>query len=162
MTTYAVTGHTDLTEASTELVRDALRSLFAGRGDGELVGVSCIARGADSLFAEAVLDAGGRLVVVLPSRDYREAEVKPDDAPVFDRLMEAAAEVVLTDHETAGPAAYQAANTAMLARAERLIAVWDGAPPSGPGGGTADAVLEARAAGIPVRVVWPEGAHRSG
>lgn len=167
MTTYAVTGHTDLTEASTELVRDALRGLFAGPSeggpsDGGLVGVSCIARGADSLFAEAVLDAGGRLVVVLPSRDYREAEVKPDDAPVFDRLMEAAAEVVLTDHETAGPAAYQAANTAMLARADRLIAVWDGAPPSGPGGGTADAVLEARAAGMPVRVIWPEGARRSG
>ncbi|GAU68072.1 hypothetical protein SSP35_06_01570 [Streptomyces sp. NBRC 110611] len=43
----------------------------------ELVGVTCLARGSDTLFAEAVVEAGGRLVVILPSRDYREAKVKP-------------------------------------------------------------------------------------
>jgi hypothetical protein len=152
----------DLTESSADLVRGALRELLAPHADGWLVGLSCIARGADTLFADAVLEAGGRLVVVVPSRDYRETKVKPDHAPSFDWLMQAATEVVVMDHESANRAAYESANRELLKRADRLVAVWDGTPPSGKGGGTAEVVLEARAAGLPVDVVWPEGARRAG
>src|SRR5437870_56828 len=103
----------DLTDDSVPLVRDALRKLLKDYAGPDLVGVSCIARGSDSLFAEAVLETGGRLVVVLPSEDYREAKVKPDHAPLFDRLMDAADEVVVMPHETANRAAYGAANRAV-------------------------------------------------
>jgi hypothetical protein len=160
VTILAVTGHMDLTDTSVPLVRDALRKLIADHAGPDLVGVSCIARGSDSLFAEAVLEAGGRLVVVLPSKDYREAKVKVDHAPLFDSLMEAADEVAVMPHETANRAAYEAANRALLERADRLVAVWNGQPPGPKGGGTADVVVEAREAGIPVDVVWPDGAAR--
>lgn len=162
MTTIAVTGHMDLTEDSVPLVRGALEELLKGYNSGELVGVSCIAAGSDSLFAEAILAADGRLVVVLPSRDYRQAKVKPDHAETFDRLVEAAHEVCVMPHETANRRAYESANRAVLERADRLVAVWNGAPPSGKGGGTADVVVEARESGLPVDVVWPEGARRRG
>ncbi|MDT3399453.1 hypothetical protein RKE29_22870 [Streptomyces sp. B1866] len=162
MTTLAVTGHMDLTEPTVPLVRDALKALLAGHADGGLVGVSCIARGADTLFAEALLDAGGRLVVVIPSEDYRRAKVKPDHAPVFDRLAAAADEVLVMPYPTADRRAYEAANAVLLERADRLVAVWNGQPPTGKGGGTADVVAQARAAGIPVDVVWPDGAARQG
>ncbi|WP_377271801.1 hypothetical protein [Peterkaempfera sp. SMS 1(5)a] len=161
MAALAVTGHIDLTEESLPLVRAALRELLVGHAEG-LVGVSCIAAGADTLFAEEVIAAGGRLVVVLPSMDYRAVQVGPDHAAGFDRLLGAADEVVTMPHRTAGPAAYRAANGELLRRAERLVAVWDGNPPSGAGGGTADAVLEARRLGLPVDVVWPQGAARRG
>ncbi|MGV9316923.1 hypothetical protein ACWDR0_32795 [Streptomyces sp. NPDC003691] len=161
MVTIAVTGHMDLTEQCAALVRTALGDLLAGYGEG-LTGVSCIAAGADSLFAEAVLEAGGRLVVVVSSRDYREAKVKPWHAELFDRLHAAAAEVVVMPYETADRTAYEAANRELLTRADRLVAVWDGVPPSGKGGGTADTVLEAQATGMPVDVVWPQGAARRG
>ncbi|MFC4030241.1 hypothetical protein ACFO3J_02015 [Streptomyces polygonati] len=49
---------------------------------------------------------------------------------------------------------------AAYAGPDRLIAIWNGQPPTGKGGGTADAVLEARAAGIPVDMVWPRDAGR--
>ena len=160
MTTIAVTGHMNLTEETVPLVRAALRESLAGWDANDLVGVSCIAAGGDSLFAEAVLEAGGRLVVVLPSRDYRERKVKPADAPLFDRLLAQAHERVTMPFETADRQAYEAANKELLRRADRLVAVWDGAPPGGKGGGTADVVAEARAAGLPVDVVWPEGAAR--
>ncbi|MDT3396825.1 hypothetical protein RKE29_09245 [Streptomyces sp. B1866] len=39
---------------------------------------------------------------------------------------------------------------------------WNGQPPTGKGGGAADVVAQARAAGIPVDVVWPDGAARQG
>lgn len=161
MVTIAVTGHMDLTAETVPLVRAALGGLLTGYGAG-LTGVSCIAAGADSLFAEAVLDAGGRLVVVVPSADYRRAKVKPEHGDLFDRLHTAATDVVVMPYETANRQAYEAANRELLARADRLVAVWDGTPPSGKGGGTADTVLEARVAGTPVDVVWPEGAARRG
>ncbi|MFF9673713.1 hypothetical protein ACF1GS_18770 [Streptomyces eurythermus] len=161
MMTIAVTGHMDLTEDTIPLVRAALDDLLKPYADGgDLVGISCIAKSADSLFAEAVLRAGGRLAVVIPSRDYRREKVKADHADLFDRLAEAADEVVVLPNDTADRHAYEAANAVLLKRADRLVAVWDGKPPSGKGGGTADTVLEARAAGIPVDVVWPDGAAR--
>ncbi|MFF8282385.1 hypothetical protein ACF06W_06615 [Streptomyces albus] len=162
MTTLAVTGHMDLTDETVPLVRDALDKVLADHEPAGLVGVSCIAKGSDSLFAEAVLDAGGRLVVVLPSRDYRDAKVKPEHAPTFDRLRAAASQVVVMPHETANRAAYEAANAELLRRADRLVAVWDGRPPSGKGGGTADTVQLARTEGLAVTVVWPQGAARMG
>lgn len=161
MTTIAVTGHMDLTEDSVPLVRTALDDLLKQYADhGRLVGVSCIAEGADSLFAEAVLAVGGRLTVVIPSRDYRRNKVRPDHALVFDRLVAAAEEVLVLPHETADRQAYEAANAVLIERADRLVAVWNGEPPTGKGGGTADTVLEAQAADIPVDVVWPDGAAR--
>ncbi|WP_075735438.1 hypothetical protein [Streptomyces acidiscabies] len=159
MTTIAVTGHMNLTEGSVPLVREALGELLTGYA-GDVVGVSCIAEGADALFAEAVLAVGGRLVVVIPSQDYRAEKVKPDHADLFDRLLEAADEIVVMPYETADRHAYEAANAVLIQRAERIVAVWDGAAPTGKGGGTADTVVEARAAGVPVDVVWPQGVAR--
>ncbi|GAB2714336.1 hypothetical protein [Streptomyces bullii] len=159
MTTIAVTGHMDLSDASVPLVRDALRETLKPYA-GDLTGVSCIAKGSDSLFAEVILELGGRLVAIIPSKDYRRNKVKPDHVETFDRLTEAADEVVVLDNETANRAAYEEANRTLLRRADRLVAVWNGEPPTGKGGGTADTVLEAREAGLPVDVVWPDGAAR--
>ncbi|WP_063729803.1 hypothetical protein [Streptomyces sp. RTd22] len=160
MTTIAVTGHMDLTDESVPLVRAELDKVLAAYESSRLVGVSCIAKGSDSLFAEAVLAVGGSLVVVIPSQDYRQVKVKPDHAATFDRLVEAADEVLVMPHETANRQAYEAANAVLLERADRLVAVWNGQPPTGKGGGTADVVYQAREAGVPVDVVWPDGASR--
>jgi hypothetical protein len=162
MPTIAVTGHMDLTDDTVPLVKDALRTLLAAYPPADLVGISCIAAGSDALFAEVVLEAGGRLVVVIPSRDYRRNKVQPAHAATFDWLVAEAAEVHTVPHETANREAYEAANKVLLERADRLVAVWNGAPPSGKGGGTADVVVEAREAGLAVDVVWPDGAVRRG
>ncbi|MBB1261752.1 hypothetical protein [Streptomyces alkaliterrae] len=136
MTTLAVTGYMDLTDDTVPVVRAELDALLAPYASDGLVGLSCIAKGVDSLFAQAVLEAGGRLVVVVPSRDYRKRKVTPDHAAVFDRLTAAASEVLVMPHETATREAYEAANGELLRRADR--------------------------AGLPVDAVWPEGAARRG
>ncbi|MBK3520729.1 MULTISPECIES: hypothetical protein [Streptomyces] len=161
MMTIAVTGHMDLTEDTIPLVRAALDDLLKPYAyGGDLVGISCIAKGADSLFAEAVLRAGGRFAVVIPSRDYRRKKVKADHAALFDRLAQAADGVLVLPDQTVDRQAYDAASVVLLRRTDRLVALRDGTPPSGKGGGTADTVEEARAAGIPVSVVWPAGPAR--
>ncbi|MGW5877505.1 hypothetical protein ACWFMI_13280 [Nocardiopsis terrae] len=159
MTRIGITGHSNLTSDSVPLVRAALAgALEPHAGDG-LVGVSCLARGADQLFAEAVLRAGGGLEVVLPSVDYREAKVKPDNLERFDTLLMCSTLVRYMPHRTADRAAYADANEAVLGGIDRLFAVWDGRPAGGRGG-TGDAVGAARERGVPVDVLWPGGARR--
>ncbi|MER8184714.1 hypothetical protein [Kitasatospora sp. NPDC094015] len=158
MTVIAVTGHLDLTAPTVRLVRDALGRLLARHPAAELTGVSCLARGADALFADAVLAAGGRLVAVIPSPAYRDS-VGAGYAPEFDRLRAAAAEVLVLPFPTPGAEAYEAANTELLRRADLLVAVWDGLPGNGRGG-TAHMVTTARHAAVPVEVIWPPGSHR--
>ncbi|WP_435593050.1 hypothetical protein [Nocardia sp. bgisy118] len=158
MVRVGVTGHMNITETTALMVYEAVRALIADHDPGELVGVSCIARGADSVFARAVLDAGARLEVVLPSRNYREAKVKPEHAALFDDLSARAARVLVMDYDDAGREAYEAANEAVLGSVDRLVAVWDGE--TGQAGSTGSVVDLARAKGVPVHVVWPEGAAR--
>src|SRR6266702_50900 len=109
---------------------------------GDVVGVSCLARGADSVFAQAVLDAGGRLEVVLPSRNYRERKVKPDHAPLFDELLKRAESVRVMDFDESGADAYEA----VVGSCDRLIAVWDGQ--AGERSGTGSVVAFARERGV--------------
>ncbi|WP_329407377.1 hypothetical protein OG563_35575 [Nocardia vinacea] len=159
MARIGVTGHMNITADTVPFVYDAIRKVLARQGDPEdLVGVSCIARGADSVFARAVLDAGGRLEVVLPSTNYRQRKVKPDHAELFDELIARAETVRIMDFDDAGREAYEAANEAMLSSCDRLVAVWDGE--AGGKGGTGTVVALARARGLPVEIVWPDGAER--
>ncbi|PDP86638.1 hypothetical protein CQJ94_15180 [Glycomyces fuscus] len=159
MTRIGITGHSNLSLDSVTLVRKALVAALEPHADGKLVGVSCLARGADQLFAEAVLELGGEVEVVLPSADYREAKVKPANLDRFDGLLVRSSLVRYMPHRRAGRAAYEDANEALLDWVDLLFAVWDGQP-SGGRGGTADAVEAARGRGVPVEVVWPEGARR--
>jgi hypothetical protein len=157
-----ITGHANLVAECRDDVRSALGGVLldelAERG-GALVGVTCLAPGADQLFAEAVLDLGGAVEVVLPAGDYR-TKLTPADVPRYDDLLRRAAVVSVLPFEMSGRRAYVAASERVLASVELLLAVWDGRPPDGRGG-TADVVDHARATGVEVRVVWPETARRA-
>ncbi|SFS64667.1 hypothetical protein SAMN05660874_02263 [Saccharopolyspora flava] len=154
-----ITGPSNLTPETSRLVYRALgRELDAHRGDA-VIGVSCLARGADQVFARVVLDAGGTLEVVLPAADYRERKVKPDNAAEFDELLARSATVRTLAFPESNREAYMAAGEHVLNSVDAMIAVWDGKP-SGGHGGTGDVVEAARRRGIPVTVVWPDGAER--
>ncbi|MFI5776650.1 hypothetical protein [Nocardia sp. NPDC051570] len=154
-----VTGHMNITADTVPLVYDEIiRHLTKTVDSADLVGVSCIARGADSVFAQAVLDTGGRLEVVLPSRNYRARQVKPDHAEQFDEFLQRAESVQVMDFADADTDAYEAANEAMLGSCDRLIAVWDGQ--AGERSGTGSVVAFAHEKGLPVDIVWPTGATR--
>lgn len=158
MTRIAVTGHRGLPQPTARLVDAALRAELAGRANGGLVGITSLADGADQLFARAVLDAGGALEVIVPAERYR-ASLPPACWPEYDALLARAATVSQLGHVESDAEAHMDASEAMLKRADVLFAVWDGKPARGYGG-TADVVAEARREGLPVVVLWPEGAQR--
>ena len=154
-----ITGHMNLTPESVPLVATEIRKVLSEH-EGPLVGVSCLARGADQVFARVVLELGGQLDVVIPAADYRDRKVKPDNRAEFEELIGQATKVRVLPFDTSNRDAYAAANEDVLSGVDVLVAVWDGAPPDGKGG-TGDTVQAARRRGVPVVVVWPDGARRS-
>ncbi|KAA2261800.1 hypothetical protein F0L68_15445 [Solihabitans fulvus] len=157
-----VTGHMNLAEECLQSVAGAVRTLLgelvAQRPDTTLTGVTCLAPGADQLFAEVVLALGGQVEVVLPASDYRE-RLKPHQVADYDRLLADAAVVSVLPFLQSSRQAYLAASERVVASVDGLVAIWDGER-SGGIGGTADVVAHTRSMGVPVYVVWPEGASR--
>jgi len=159
MPRIGVTGHIKLADGTADLVYRALTDALADL-PAPLCGVTCLADGADQLFARAVAARGGTYEVVLPAKDYRQMIVGEDRRRHFDDLLEAAERVDYMPFAESTPEAYFAASEEMLRRIDRLVAVWDGVP-SPIVSSSANVVATAHARGIPVTVVWPEGARRA-
>lgn len=148
MVRIGVTGHIHLTAASRKPIYRALREVLA-RYD-RVHGVTCLAAGADRLFAQAVHECAGTFEVVLTG-GLRAGG---------DRLLRRASAVWRVPADVAPGDRYAAASERVLDRSDVLVAVWDG-DPGGVHGGTAQTVARARERGLPVEVVWPDGAERA-
>lgn len=153
-----ITGHRGLPVEAAELVKQAVRKVVQGHPAAELIAVSCIADGPDTWFAQAVLDQGGRLEVVVPAAKYRES-LPEWHHPDYDALMRRAVAVHRTGLEESDSHAHMTGSEVLVGLADALVAVWDGQPARG-FGGTADVVRHAERTGVPVSVIWPKGAHR--
>lgn len=153
----AISGHRGLPAPTAHLVDHALRTALAERAPG-VTGLSCLADGADQIFARAVTDLGGTIEAVIPAAGYRDA-LPADSHAMYDDLFARAAAVHRLPFTESGPESYMAASKLMVDKADELYAVWDGKPARSYGG-TADVVAYAREHGTPVRVIWPDGAHR--
>lgn len=158
MTRIAISGHRGLAAEVEDFVDRAIRDELSRFVVDDLVGVSCLADGADQIFARAVVDLGGKLEVVVPASQYRDA------LPAFahreyDDLISQAVSVHRLEHAESTSASHMDASVRMLDGADLLFAVWDGQPARA-FGGTADVIAHAKEVGVPVTVIWPEGAVR--
>jgi class 3 adenylate cyclase len=134
------------------------------------IAFSSAACGADLLFLEAVLEAGGEANVVIP---YEIPQFIEDSVQIasnghwrerFERVLDQAAQVIIASERcrTAGPAVYTYGNLLLLGlatiRADQLdaelrgMAVWDGRPGDGPGG-TAEVVEQWQHRGVLTQIV---------
>jgi CRP-like cAMP-binding protein len=153
------TGGGDEEERISREIQEVMNDLEVGSGFGSL------AAGADIIAAEALLDRGAELNVVLPfhADDFVRSSVEPagtDWVGRFERCMSAAASVELATHADFldDPVLFdygaQVAMGLALIRARHLeadphqIAVWDGGDPRGEAGTAVD-VARWEAAGVP-------------
>jgi hypothetical protein len=157
MTRVGVTGHRDLPESTCRLVSAAIAAQL--RRFESLDGISSLAEGADQIFAEQVLKAGGALTAVVPSAHYGRSFATIDGNATYRRLRALAREVIELPFGSPSDEAYLAAGHRVVGLAEVLLAVWDGTPSRGVGG-TADVVAFAGERGVPTTVVWPAGSRR--
>lgn len=149
-----VTGHQTLPgESSWTWVRRTLASLLAG-APPPWSGISSLAAGADQLFAELALGLGAELHVVVPFAAYESAFANAEERERYLTLLAHARSVEVCAERTTAEESFLAAGQRMVDRADRLIAVWNGAPARGLGG-TADIVAYAMQRGIDVLHVNP-------
>lgn len=157
MTIVGVTGHQDVPVGALSRLRRQLVEALASVN--QLVGVSCLAVGADQIFAEAVVNAGGRLRVIVPCVDYETTFSTNDDLERFHDLLALAENTEVLEYPAPTQDAFLAAGKRVADVSEMMIAIWDGEPARGKGG-TGDVVRYAREHGTPVNVIWPRGAVR--
>ena len=153
----AISGHRGLPAATASVIDKAVRAALAELG-ADVIGLSCLADGADQIFARAVADAGGRIEAIIPAKEYRDCLPAKCRAE-YDSLLALAGAVRQLPFAQANPQSEMAASQLMVDEADELYAVWDGLPARGYGG-TADVVAYARQRKIPVHVIWPRGAVR--
>jgi hypothetical protein len=162
MCLIGVTGHVHVDGDVAQWVVRALHTRLVDLLPSPIHGVTCLAKGADQIFARAVLAVSGTFDVVLPAHDYEQAMVRAGDGEEFRELLDRASTVRTMPFETSSRTAYLAASEEMLDRCELLLAVWDGEP-SRNLGDTAHVVEVARRRDLPVEVIWPSrGAGRPG
>lgn len=170
-----VTGHrlNQLPEAAhpavrraleTGLLEAALAAKAAGHGFRSLTLVSALAEGADRIAAHAALGMGWRMISPIPFKKHRYEQDFETNESVreFRSLWRAAEQRWEIDGEAlqrggygdASP--YAAVGREITAKSDLLIAVWNGAPPKGPGG-TAEVCARMLAKGGPVLWINAEG-----
>jgi hypothetical protein len=157
MPRIAVSGHRGLPAGTIRLLTDALRAALREAGP-DVTGLSCLADGADQIFARAVLDNGGQIEAVVPALMYRDS-LPAEALAEYDSLLTRAVTVHRLPFTESTSESHMAASEFMIDEASELWAVWDGKPARGYGG-TADVVAYARDNDVPVRVIWPEDASR--
>jgi hypothetical protein len=114
-----------------------------------LVGVTCLAIGADQLFAERVLYHGGALCVVVPFEGYEASFHSASDRDAYLRLVSIASYKKLLRGCGSAEQSYMKAGKMVVDLSDLVLAVWDGEPAAGLGG-TADVVEFAIERGKPL------------
>ncbi|WP_442811215.1 hypothetical protein [Streptomyces sp. NBC_00481] len=154
----AAVGHADLTRDTLELVeselRERLERLFVRAS-----GVVRVGAGVPVAFGRAVRTVGRQLVVVIPTQAAVPVVPPERDRAAAGELLSLARQVRLLAYDPADRDACVGADERLIAGCRKVLAVWDGSPSNGRDA-TAHLVAYARARGVPVEVLWPEGAAR--
>ncbi len=148
------TGHRRLADQAriAAAIRRALDEI-AAHTRARLVGVSSIASGADTLFAEELARRDAPWLLLLPfSLERFRNDFEPDEWARVEALLPRALSTHVESRTDTADHAYLECGHRTVDEADVLIAVWDGQPAAGPGG-TADIVAYARARQKPLIVV---------
>lgn len=143
-----ITGHQHLGSSETEAwVRKTLQHLIEAYRVTH--GFTCLAAGADQLYAELLASQGIPYTPILPCRRYEEAFQDESARERLSKLLSAAPRIVWLDFDRPSRTAFFEAGKEVVARSDMVFAVWDGKPARG-FGGTADVVSYALTRRIPV------------
>lgn len=153
----AISGHRSLPPATETLVAEALDEALSSITN-DITGLTCLADGADTVFARAVLARGGQIEVIVPAEQYL-AGLPEEHHAEYRKLLAQAVQVHRMPFSESTSEAHMAASQHMLTLADELWAVWDGQPARGYGG-TADVAQAAHDLNKAIHIIWPGGATR--
>jgi hypothetical protein len=120
-----------------------------------IIGLSCLALGADQLFARTVLDTGGQFIAILPFPGYENVFHGEAQYEYLSLLSKATSTICLERSDETDEEAYLLAGKVILEQSDVLVAIWDGMPAEGLGG-TGDVVSAAIQSKIKVIQINPD------
>jgi hypothetical protein len=133
-----ITGHQRLQNPEDwEWVRQELNTLLRYLPQ-PLIGVTCLAIGADQLFADAVLLNGGELEAVIPFPEYAK-NFEGAGKLEYQRLLNRSCRVTILQKKSSAEEAYFEAGKVVANSSDFIIGVWNGEAAAGLGG-TADVI----------------------
>src|SRR2546421_13128578 len=97
-------------------------------------GFTCLARGADQLYAEILCERGLPYGVIIPCANYSSLFTSASDRDRFERLLRRASRTIALPFEEPTEVAFYEAGKRVVDMAESMVAVWDGQPAKGLGG----------------------------
>ena len=141
----AVTGHQDLGTAEAMhwvegAIEKAVDSVHLTKG------YTCLAIGADQLFAKILLVRGIPFVAIIACSGIESSFSTDVDRKSFRRLLGSASETIKLSFDAPSERAYFEAGRTAVDKSDMLIAVWNGRPAKGLGG-TGDVVQYAKSTG---------------
>ena len=144
-----ITGHRRLAESSGwGWVMQSFDALLAAMPK-PLVGITCLAEGADQLFAEAVLRRLGTIEIIVPFPEY-ETTFDEKSRQLYQQLLYKASKMTVLTKQASADESYLKAGELAVDLSDVIVAVWNGKPAGGLGG-TADIVEYAKKT---KRVIW--------
>jgi hypothetical protein len=144
MRRVGIVGHRELSAEAAAFVGTMSSRLLseAVKAPGDVVAISALAEGADTLFAEAALSVHVPLEVVRPFSCYEDDFRNERSRRRYQHLAAAARKETKLRFIVRSSVAYEAAMRWVVENCDVLVAAWDGGPARGRGG-TAHAVRHA-------------------
>jgi hypothetical protein len=154
----AVVGHRDLGSRTLELVEAELGARLGRLADGAAALVR-VGAGLPLVFGRAAREVGRKLTVLLPVQGAVPAVLPERDRSATGELLVLAEHVWLPAFDPTDRDACVGADERLVQTCRTVLAVWDGSLSDGRDA-TAHLVAFARARGIRVEVVRPDGSVR--
>jgi hypothetical protein len=154
-----ITGHQKLKDPSAWTEIRARLGELLGKAEKPLTGLTSLAIGADHLFAETVLECGGKIEAIIPFDGYETRFKDGPDREAFLHLLARSTRVETLEVQGTDEDSYLAAGKRIVDLCDRMIAVWDGQPAAGVGG-TGDIVDYCKAQGKPVDLIPVDASYR--
>lgn len=140
-----VTGHQNLISNKVkEWVKKSLSEYLSKYDD--IVGFSCLAEGADQVFAEEILKKGFNLVAIIPSYNYEKSFSNKSARINFNDLLLRSSNIINLSFENPSEEAYWEAGKTIVDSSDLVLAIWNGKEAEGLGG-TGDIVKYAMSKG---------------
>ncbi|HEX8396780.1 MAG TPA: hypothetical protein VF644_05105 [Pyrinomonadaceae bacterium] len=133
-----ITGHQNI--GSTSEIKWVENSLIKAIREYKVSeGFTCLAVGADQLFAEILLKESIPCVAIIPSHNYEKTFENENDYKNYETLLSSAHKVIELNFEKPSEIAFFEAGKKVVNCSDIVFAIWDGKPVEGLGG-TADVV----------------------
>lgn len=150
----AVTGHRNLGDKATvQFVAQAFQNLLAQakrEHPNEVVALSGLAEGADTLFSEIALQLGVPVDAVIAYQGFIEDFAPGSARERYQKLLAQCQAVHQLPYPRRSDEAYLAVGHWLVAHCDLLVAAWNGRPAAGKGG-TGDVVVYAKQQRRPVQ-----------